>query len=149
MAWSDTGIESSTTEQAGLSWSGYNVYGDAKSIAAVKALLHVADRLAYFEQQPIAVLKQDVRIDTTDPWIRLFVRGVEIDRSTDLTRLQSLADRINGSTPSADEIMRRTAQWVSRLYGVKIVFTVDDRKTSRRWTSSRSASRGLPGCQCA
>lgn len=28
--------------------------------------------------------------------------------------------------PTPDEIMRRTAQWVARLYGLKIVFTVCD-----------------------
>ena len=28
--------------------------------------------------------------------------------------------------PTPDEIMRRTAMWVARLYGVKITFTIDE-----------------------
>lgn len=37
---------------SGLSWDGYTVSGDRRSIDEVKRLLHCADRLKWFESQP-------------------------------------------------------------------------------------------------
>lgn len=34
-----------------LSWNGFNVYGDSKTVKEVSRLLHLADRLAYFEKE--------------------------------------------------------------------------------------------------
>ena len=34
-----------------LSWNGFNLHGDVKSIEELKSLLHKADRLAYFEAE--------------------------------------------------------------------------------------------------
>ena len=56
--------------------------------------------------------------------------------------------------PTPDEIMRRTAQWVARLYGVKIVFTVDDGRGSVATTEidrlkapvGRMHACDVPGC---
>lgn len=53
--------------------------------------------------------------------------------------------------PTPDEIMRRTAQWVARLYGVRVTFTVDDGRGNvgttdidRRVMSSKGQLIGWP-----
>jgi len=34
-----------------LSWNGFNVYGDSKTVKEVHRLLYLADRLAFFEKE--------------------------------------------------------------------------------------------------
>ncbi len=55
--------------------------------------------------------------------------------------------------PTADEIMRRTAEWVARIFGVKVEFTVDDGLGSvgttiidRRRPRPKMHSCDVPGC---
>ena len=56
--------------------------------------------------------------------------------------------------PTDDEIMRHTAQWVARLYGVKITFTIEDGRGSVATTvidridkrGNRIHSCDVPGC---